>query len=87
MEAGHPHDVRPESRSELTKRLKEVEVGLERFQRAFRVLAMGVDYQRYARFELLVPQVVWFMTGTGRYVLFPGSTLFVLGSYGHCLTG
>ena len=48
---------------ELAKRLTEVEAGLERFQRAFRVLAMGVDYQRYARFELLVPWVVYFIDG------------------------
>jgi hypothetical protein len=38
---GQDHDP------QLTARLKEVEAGLERFQRAFRVLAMGVDYQRY----------------------------------------
>jgi hypothetical protein len=48
---------------ELVKRLTEVEKGLERFQRAFRVSAMGVDYQRYARFDLLVPFVPYFMDG------------------------
>jgi hypothetical protein len=44
----------------LAKRLDAVEAGLDRFQRAFRVLAMGVDYQRFARFELLVPWVLDF---------------------------
>jgi hypothetical protein len=31
-----------------------------------------VDYQRYARFELLVPQVVWFMDGHREVRAFPG---------------
>jgi hypothetical protein len=57
---------------ELTKRLTEVEAGLERFQRAFRVLAMGVDYQRYARFELLVPFVPYFMDGHREVRAVPG---------------
>lgn len=57
---------------ELTKRLKEVEAGLERFQRAFRVLAMGVDYQSYARFELLVPWVPYFVDGHREVRAVPG---------------
>jgi hypothetical protein len=57
---------------ELTKRLTEVEAGLERFQRAFRVLAMGVDYQRYARFELLVPWVPYFADGHREVRAVPG---------------
>jgi hypothetical protein len=52
---GHEHD------RELTKRLDQAEEALDRFQRAFRVLAMGVNYQSYARFELLVPEVIRFM--------------------------
>lgn len=54
---GQNHD------SELATRLDAVEVGLDRFQRAFRVLAMGVDYQRFARFDLLVPWVLNFGDG------------------------
>ena len=63
---GRDHDP------ELTKRLTEVEAGLDRFQRAFRVLAMGVDYQRYARFELLVPWVSYFMDGHREVRAVPG---------------
>jgi hypothetical protein len=48
---------------ELTKRLEQTEDALDRIQRSFRVLAIGVDYRRYARFELLVPQVLQFMDG------------------------
>jgi hypothetical protein len=32
-------------------------------QRALRVLAVGLDYRRYARFELLAPRVVWYFDG------------------------
>ena len=66
--SGQNHD------RELAKRLTEVEAGLERFQRAFRVLAMGVDYQRYARFELLVPWVPYFMDGHREVRGSPGLT-------------
>jgi len=54
---GRDHDP------ELTKHLAQVEDALDRMQRAFRVLAMGVDYRRYARFDLLVPKVARFMDG------------------------
>jgi hypothetical protein len=57
---------------ELAKRLDAVEAGLDRFQRAFRVLAMGVDYQRFARFELLVPWVLNFMDGHREVRSVPG---------------
>jgi tetratricopeptide (TPR) repeat protein len=50
---------------ELNERLGKAEIALDRFQRAFRVLAMGVNYQRYARFELLVPEVIRFVDDPG----------------------
>jgi tetratricopeptide (TPR) repeat protein len=50
---------------ELTKRVDQVEGALDRFERAFRVIAMGVNYQRYARFELLVPEVIRFIDDLG----------------------
>lgn len=42
--------------------------GLQQMQRAIRVLAMGLDYRRYARFELLVPFVDRFDGGRDRFV-------------------
>ena len=56
----------------LAPRLKGIEEGLERFQQAFRVLAMGVNYQRYARFELLVPWVSHFADGHREVRAVPG---------------
>jgi hypothetical protein len=35
---------------------------VDQMQDAMRVIAMGVDYQRYARFRMLVP-VVWHRSG------------------------
>jgi hypothetical protein len=40
---------------------------VDQMQDAMRVIAMGVDYQRYARFRMLVP-VVWHRSGGRREV-------------------
>ncbi len=40
------------------RHLQEVTDSLEAMQRAIRVLAVGLDYRRYARFEMLVPDIV-----------------------------
>ena len=50
----------PNHDDEIAERLSRAERALDRMQRAFRVLATGVDYRRYARFELFVPEVVYF---------------------------
>ena len=54
---GRDHDP------QLTNRVEQIEDALDRVQQAIRVLAMGLDYRRYARFELLVPTVMRFMDG------------------------
>jgi hypothetical protein len=48
---GHDHDP------ELVDQIDKLTGALERMQRAVSVLAMGLDYRRYARFELLVPHI------------------------------
>jgi len=48
---------------ELAKRTDQALTALEGMQRAMRVIAMGLDYRRYVRFELLVPSIAWFMDG------------------------
>lgn len=41
-------------------------------QRAMRVLAVGLDYRRYARFEMLVPRIASFMDGHREVRPMPG---------------
>lgn len=55
--------ARPDSQfgSELGERVKKLTTAADRMQRAIRVLAVGLDYRRYARFEMLLPQVDYFM--------------------------
>jgi hypothetical protein len=57
---GH-HDL------QLAARIEQVEDVLGEMQRAMRVLAMGLDYRRYAQFKLLVPAVIYDLAG-GRTV-------------------
>ena len=47
----------------LVERTDHAFTALESLQRAMRVLAMGLDYRRYARFDLLVPHIAWFADG------------------------
>ena len=55
---GRDHDP------ELTRRIGQAEGVLDRMQRVIRVLAIGVDYRHYARFELLVPNIIYTADGS-----------------------
>jgi hypothetical protein len=62
----HNHDP------DLVKRMGYVYRSLNEMQRAMRVLAMGLDYRRYARFKLLVPFIVRSMDGRREVRPVPG---------------
>jgi hypothetical protein len=57
--------------AQLGEQVKALTNAANRMQRAIRVLAVGLDYRRYARFEMLLPQVSYFMNGQGssRFVI------------------
>ena len=63
---------RREHDPELVKRTDLMLDALTSMQQAMRVVAMGLDYRRYARFEMLVPQIVWYMTGAREVRPIPG---------------
>ena len=63
---GRSHDP------QLAKQVEQIIETLEQMQRAIRVLAMGLDYRRYARFDLLVPDVVRSLDGGRRVWPTPG---------------
>jgi hypothetical protein len=63
---GRDHDP------ELTRRIGQVEGVLNRMQRVIRVLAIGVDYRHYARFELLVPNIIYTADGSRFVAAVPG---------------
>jgi hypothetical protein len=64
----HGRDHHPK----LVDRMNYIYTALEGMQRAMRVVAMGLDYRRYARFEMLVPGVPYFMDGHREVRPFPG---------------
>jgi hypothetical protein len=66
--------ARPDSQfaSQLGARVKALTDAADRMQRTIRVLAVGLDYRRYARFEMLLPQVDYFMDGHREVRSLPG---------------
>jgi len=42
---------------QLSRRVEDVFIALGDFQQAMRVMAMGLDYRRYARFQMIVPTI------------------------------
>lgn len=44
----------------LAKQTEQINHALREMQRAMRVLAVGLDYRRHARFQLLVPSVAYY---------------------------
>jgi hypothetical protein len=42
---------------ELSRRVMDVFVALDEFQQAMRVMAMGLDYRRYVKFQMIVPTI------------------------------
>lgn len=66
---GRDHDP------EVVKRLEYVNSRVNDMQRPMRVMAMGVDYRRYARFKMLVPQILRFLDGRREVRPVPGFQL------------
>jgi hypothetical protein len=66
--------ARPDSQftSQLGERVKKLTTVADRFQRAIRVFAVGLNYRRYARFEMLLPRVDYFMDGHREVHPLPG---------------
>jgi hypothetical protein len=48
----------PQFQEKLGDFIDKVKESLEAIQNAIRILAMGIDYPRYSRFDLLTPQVL-----------------------------
>ena len=70
---GRDHDPQLLDQTErLTKRTDRINRSLGDMQRAMRVLAMGLDYRRYARFEMLVPRIAHFADGHREVWAVPG---------------
>lgn len=70
---GRGHDDQMVARtSDLAKQTEQIDLALKEMQRAMRVLAMGIDYRRYARFYLLVPYIACFMDGRREVRAIPG---------------
>lgn len=59
-------------RNRLAEQVNNTQRALDGMQRAMRVLAMGLDYRRYARFEMLVPPVAVFPDGSREVRPTPG---------------
>jgi hypothetical protein len=66
--------ARPDSQftSQLGERVNKLTTTADRMQRAIRVLAVGLDYRRYARFEMLLPRVDYYMDGHREVHPLPG---------------
>lgn len=60
----HDHDAQLVQWTEkIVDQTDQISDTLITMQRTMRVLAMGLDYRRYARFELLIPMIVRFADG------------------------
>lgn len=51
------------------KHLQQVTQAAIAMQRALRLLALGIDYRRYAQFEILAPRVNGYLDGSTRYIV------------------
>jgi hypothetical protein len=58
--------------SQFADRVKKLTNAADRMQRAIRVLTVGLDYRLYARFEMLLPQVDYYMDGHRKVHPLPG---------------
>jgi len=56
----------------LDTQIKAITDALGQMQRALRILAVGLDYRRYARFDMLVPDILHFATGRREVRPIPG---------------
>ncbi|MFJ1588618.1 hypothetical protein ACIOC1_35520 [Streptomyces sp. NPDC088197] len=75
-----PFDHR-NSRDETLRQLDKVSNATEAIQRAMRVISLGIDYARYAQFEILAPVVHGYMDGSRRFVVDEGHKLLSEGDY------
>jgi hypothetical protein len=66
--------ARPDSQfgSQLAERVQKLTDAADRMQRAIRVLAVGLDYRHYSRFEMLLPRVDYYMDGHREVHPLPG---------------
>jgi hypothetical protein len=62
----------PEVGSKLGNLILRMTEAVGEMQHALRVLAVGLDYRRYARFDMLVPRIVRFMDGHREVRTVPG---------------
>jgi hypothetical protein len=53
----------PQIDPQLDRHIKAITDAVGQMQRGLRVLAVGLDYRRYARFEMLVPHILRFLDG------------------------
>jgi hypothetical protein len=53
----------PKIDPQFDSHIKAITDAVSQMQRALRVLAVGLDYRRYARFEMLVPHIARFIDG------------------------
>ncbi|MGO8959399.1 MAG: hypothetical protein ACLQFR_18835 [Streptosporangiaceae bacterium] len=65
--APRPPDARP-----LAKQLTVMTKAVQQMQRALRIMALGIDYRRFARFEQLTPHIAWYADGHQERLTQPG---------------
>jgi hypothetical protein len=63
------------SKDENLRQLDKVSAATEVIQRAMRVISLGIDYARFAHFEVLAPVVHDYMDGSKRFVVDEGHRL------------
>ncbi|MEU3099892.1 hypothetical protein ABZ690_35670 [Streptomyces sp. NPDC006967] len=66
---------------DISKQLSSVTKVTKEMQRAMRVTALGIDYTRYARFDVLTPQVGRYMGGNARFFVEEGHKLLTHEDY------
>ncbi|MDV9188464.1 hypothetical protein R6L23_09595 [Streptomyces sp. SR27] len=66
---------------EISRQLSSLTAATKEIQRAMRVTALGIDYTRYAQFEVLTPQVGLYAAGSARFVVEEGHKLLTVEDY------